>query len=74
MKHNNNCKASPATLDLLREATRGKKQLNFGFLLKGGGVKPESKPFEELLKEPFFSLSLDICQGKGGGLMQIQTF
>ena len=29
----------------LREATGKKKQLDFGFLLKGGGVQPESKVF-----------------------------
>ena len=55
-------------LPRVREATRDKKQLDFGFLLKGGGgVKPESKVSEELLKEPFFSLSLDIFKERGGG-------
>ena len=39
--------------ETLREATRDKKQFDFGFLLKGG-VQPESKAFEELFKEPFF--------------------
>ena len=51
----------------LREATRNKKQLDFGFLLKGGGVQTESKVFEELFKEPFFSLSLEIFFKKGAG-------
>ena len=42
----------------LREATRKKKQLDFGFLLKGEGgeVLPESKAFEDLFKEPLFHL------------------
>ena len=43
----------------IREATRDKKQFNFGFLLKGGEVQPKSKGFEELFKEPFFGLSLE---------------
>ena len=33
----------------------------------GGTVKPESKAFEELLKESFFSLSLDIFKERGEG-------
>ena len=32
-----------------------------------GGVKPESKAFEELFEEPLFSLSLDILKERGGG-------
>ena len=40
----------------VREATRDKKQFDFGFLLKGGReVQPESKAFEELLKKPFLA-------------------
>ena len=49
----------------LREATRDKKQFDFGLLLKGG-VQPESKAFKELFKESFFSLSLDIFKARGG--------
>ena len=52
--------------EMLREAAREKKQLNFGFLLKGGGAQPESKAFEEVFKEPFFSLSLEIFKTRGG--------
>ena len=37
------------------------------FAAGGGGLKTESKPFEELFEEPFFSLSLDIFKKKGGG-------
>ena len=58
----------------LREATRDKKQLDFGFLLKGGGVKPEAKAFEELLKEPFSAIFWTFSKERGGGLTQIQTF
>ena len=34
----------------------------------GWGVIPESKAFEELLEKPFFSLSLDIFEERGGGV------
>ena len=50
---------------------KGRKAARLLIFAEGGwGVKPESKAFEELLEEPFFSLSLDIFEegGVGGGL------
>ena len=47
---------------------QGKKAGLLWIFAEGGGrVKPESKAFEELLKESFFSLSLDIFKERGEG-------
>ena len=57
----------------LREATRDKKQLDFGFLLKGGGrSNPNPKLSRNFSKNLFFCLSLDIFKASGRG-SQIQT-
>ena len=48
---------------LLREAPMRKKQLNFGFLLKGGGIQSIQGTF----LGAFFQLELGHFQGKGGG-------
>ena len=48
----------------IKEATRDKKQFDFGVLLKG--VQPEAKAFDKLFKEPFLAW-VWIFLRKGGG-------
>ena len=58
-------------LPSLNLTTREEKQLNFGFLLKGGGgAQPKSKAIEKLFKEPVAGKKVpQTCpkiQGRGG--------
>ena len=51
-----------------------KKAARLWIFAEGGGVQPESKPFEELFNKPFFSLSLDIFKEKGGGEVKSKPY